>query len=478
MTVERIIALRVEELRRRFKALPEEIALLKEETAAGKPLEIHASQIDALDTLMGALLAPVKAALSDPPAAADGADKAGAFALDVLGGIVAAQRAWDFFRDKLLLRSSPRYRDVLWVADTIAWSAYRPVIERAAQLGILAHDELREPPLTYLTAEPSPATWVRRSRPNDGRDYALGQAKLPIPVIEIPWDHVENPWELLSILHEVGHDIEADLGLRPALRQSLHKALTDAAVPEERRRLWLAWQGELFADLVALELGGPAYARALMHLLLLPKEEVQTFDDADPHPLPYLRIRMNAAYIRTLARRPDGTIPPAVLADADAIESAWKMLYGEPASAKPFLETDVPLVLKAMMDTTFDVLQDKTDPEHKNKTVRDLMRFTAQQDAVIRKWAAHLVTAQNQPVDDIKPRHLVSAARIAVSSIEPTNMAALSDIRARVEELVKANAPSGQRGGGARKSFIEGFARFFYLRPGGGQAAKGDRAPS
>ncbi len=409
------------------------------------------------------LLEPIEVALSDPPGGAGGADEAGAFALDVTQDIVEAQRVWDFFRDKLLLRSSPRYRDGLWMADTIAWSAYRPVIERAVQLEILVADELREPPLTYLTAEPSPATWVRRSRPNDGRDYELGQAKLPIPVIAIPWEHLENPWELLSILHEVGHDIEADLGLRPALRQSINKALTDASVPEDRKKRWLAWQGELFADLVALELGGPAYARTLMHLLLLPKKEVQTFDDTDPHPLPYLRILVNAMYIRTLTRKKsDDAVPQAVLADADAIESEWKELYGEPASSKPFLETDAPLVLKAMMDTPFEVLADKNKTPPEPKTVRDLVRFTVQIDAVVRKWAAYIATGQNQPSDEIKePRHLVSAARIAVSSVEPSNMAALSGIRERVEKLVRAKGSTGPRGGGARKSFIESFAKFF-----------------
>ena len=73
-------------------------------------------------------------------------------------------------------------------------------------------------------------------------------------MIEVPWDHIVNLWEFLSIHHEVGHDIEADLLLRPALRAAVEKALADAGLNEERIALWLDWQPEVFADLVAIQL--------------------------------------------------------------------------------------------------------------------------------------------------------------------------------------------------------------------------------
>jgi hypothetical protein len=128
--------------------------------------------------------------------------------------VIKAQEFWDFFRDKLDPRFSPTFKDVLWVADTVAWDDYRTVLETAADEDILLRSQLRDPPLTYLVAEYSPATWVRGSRFLDGRDGDRGIASLPIPVIALPWDHVENRREFAALLHEVGHDLEAELGLQ------------------------------------------------------------------------------------------------------------------------------------------------------------------------------------------------------------------------------------------------------------------------
>ena len=62
------------------------------------------------------------------------------------------QKVWDFFRKKFELRFSDTFKDILWVADTVAWDCYRPVLEAAAGEDILPKSQFREPPLTYLTA--------------------------------------------------------------------------------------------------------------------------------------------------------------------------------------------------------------------------------------------------------------------------------------------------------------------------------------
>jgi hypothetical protein len=118
--------------------------------------------------------------------------------LNLIRSVIRAQKVWDFFREKLALRHLPSQREPLWVADTIAWDCYRPVLNAAEQFGIADGAELREPPLVYCTAEYSPATWVRGSRPYDGRAYDLGEALLPIPVIEMKWDHLGSAWEYLA----------------------------------------------------------------------------------------------------------------------------------------------------------------------------------------------------------------------------------------------------------------------------------------
>src|SRR6266566_1038204 len=99
--------------------------------------------------------------------------------------------------------------------------------------------------------------------------------------------HAENHWKFLSLAHEVGHDVEADLRLREPLVTGLRLALEAANVLGERVTVWKSWQAECFADLIGLQLVGPAFAEVLMNLLLLPAKNVTTYDNKDPHPTHY-----------------------------------------------------------------------------------------------------------------------------------------------------------------------------------------------
>jgi hypothetical protein len=438
---------RREELRRRVEALPEEVATWQQRTQNDLDSNAHFSQLQAIGIVMdvfaerqGELLGALDPT-GDPKAFQDAA-------LELVGSIIRAQGVWDFFRDKLDLRFSPTFKDVLWVADTVSWDCHRPILDQAADLGIVERATLREPPLTYLTAEFSPATWVRGSRPNDGRNYHLGTASLPIPVIELPWDHVENIWEFLTLHHEVGHDLEADLKLRGPLASALQTELVSAGVPTARVDQWLAWQGEVFADLVGLQLGGPAFAEVLMHLLLLPAAMVTKLNPDDPHPTHYPRILMNTAYIPTMISNHQ-----PLAEHGQQIAAEWIALYGEQAQFAPVIQ-DFPVVFRALMDTPVPALQ--------GRTVRELMPYTAADDARIRGAVGFLRTGMNRP-SDLRPRHCVSAARLAITQAAEEGTLTpelLTEINQRTMELVRANAPGGLRGDGgstAHRAFIASF---------------------
>lgn len=420
---------RIEELRRRVEALPNEVESWRLRTLNDVDTQLHASQLTAISTLMklqteqqGATLAALT------PGAADFEDQAYKLVLQ----IIRSQRIWDFFRGKLELRFSAKFKDILWVADTVAWDSYSRAM--AEQPAMVDASVLREPPLTYLTADFSPATWARGTRPYDGHNYELGTTTLPIPVIRVPWDHVENVWELTSLMHEVGHDLEADLKLRAPLTDSLVAKLQQANVPAARVNRWTKWEAETFSDLVALQLGGPAFADALASLLLLPASDVTTLNPSDPHPNHYLRILMNAAYIRTL--HADNT---KLQDDADRIRTAWLDVYGnqgDPALAD--YENDFPLVFEALMDTKFDALN--------QSTVRDLLPYSPNMDAKIRVAASYLITGKVKP-QGVRPRHWISAARVAVNdaAARPDLAAVMNDINARAMAMVRESAPPGVR---------------------------------
>jgi hypothetical protein len=456
MSTEATLTVRREELRRRVEALPKEVETWQERTKTELDNQAHFSQLQAIGTLMTAFATQQNGLLENLDPAGD----ATAFqddAYQLVSSIIKSQRVWDFFRDKLDLRFSPTFKDVLWAADTIAWNCYGPVLDRAVDFKIKERATLREPPLTYLTAEFSPATWMRGSRPNDGRDYFLGTASLPIPVIELPWDHIENAWELLSLHHEVGHDLEADLNLRAPIAAALKSQLAAAQVPPARIKQWHDWQAEVFADLVGLQLGGPTFAEALMHLLLLPAAMVTTFNPSDPHPTHYPRILMNAAYIPTLipAHQP-------LVDDGQRIAAQWVALYGEQSQFEEVV-ADFSVVSHAMMDTPFPVLQ--------GKTVRELMPYLKSDDFRIRGASKFMRTGQDKPTK-LEPRHCVSAARLAVTEAAEAGTITpdlLTEINQRTLELVRSNAQGGLRGESgtpAHKAFIASFVDTISLSGG------------
>lgn len=452
MAADAALELRRDEFARRVEALPTEVASWRKRSVQELDLNAHFSQLEALDTLIGVLVERQR----DAMAMLNAADPIGFIPASarLTGDIIKGQRVWDYFRDKLELRFNPDFRDGLWVADAIAWDCYRPVMTRAVAAGIVDAAHVREPPLTYLTAEFSPATWVRGSRPNDGREYSLGEATSPIPVIEIPWDHMSNLWELVSLQHEVGHDLEADLRLRNPLVQALQTCLSAGGVPHNRIDRWKSWQGELFADLIGLHLGGPAFALGLMHLLMRPNAEVVKYDPEDPHPTHYPRILLNALYLRSFTGgQPDLSV------DASAIEATWHRLYGQQPQFDPFM-ADAPLVFQALMSTPLLALQ--------QRTVASLMPYRPLDEANIRAAASYLRTGQNAlGIGTVPPRHWASAARLAVADAagqpidEDARRACLEQINKRMAASVRSNVPAGLRGGESSKShsaFVASFA--------------------
>ena len=420
------------ELHRRSNALSAEVDEWVDRTRNEIDHNSHFSQMQALKIMMDVLVAKQKSlfetlkSTTDIPAFQQ-------IIFDIIKEIIRTQGIWDFFRDMLELRMYPSLKEPLGTADTVAWDCYRPILNKAHELGILTPDRFREPPLIYLTAEFSPATWVRGSLPNDQNPsnptFFLGdrRTRLPIPVIEIPWDHVVNLWEFLSLHHEVGHDLEQDLGLREALLSSLEEQLTQTGVHSPRINLWKNWEGEIIADLIGLMLAGPAFAYSLMNLLILPPNLVTTYNPNDVHPSHYVRIFINSAFVKTLIPGNDSLIK-----DSQNIEFLWTQLYGD---------------IKQLGIYNVDELRSDFEFCLNGHSLREMIPFTGQDYATINAAAHFLATGQNRPAK-IRPRHIISASRLAVDKIvgQPGDQSTrLDELNKRTAELARANTEPGLR---------------------------------
>ena len=131
-----------------------------------------------------------------------------------------------------------------------------------------------------------------RSQP----DFAKALAQLPFPLVGVPWYQAGFLPGALTIAHEVGHAVEADCGLTEAISVAIDDAVTDP----ERRKDWLSWASEIFADTYGCLCAGPAFAYSLADTLAADRATVNSSKDPG-YPPRSLRIMLNCAMIEKLA---------------------------------------------------------------------------------------------------------------------------------------------------------------------------------
>jgi len=242
---------------------------------------------------------------------------------------------------------------------------------------------------------------------------------------------VVNPWELLTIAHEVGHDVDEDLGkLTETLIPVVANQLEAVTAPTGRIAQWQAWTSEILADLVGILLTGPAFVHALTWLLMLPRHWVRYIDSTDPHPPYYLRVFINTAMVRHLG------LPQS----ADALEAGWKTLYGEAGDDfSPYLP-EIEAVITAILDTPIAVLQDLDGRLH---SLSELIAFTPDDQARIQEAAAKLATGAQ--LSNLPIRHVVSVSQLAFEQMgQASNTVGLAALAQHTQQIIIDLAPGGQ----------------------------------
>lgn len=187
--------------------------------------------------------------------------------------ILDLHRLWSYFRSKLLLRYVPLYEEPLICADELTWACYS-----CAQQAVPKERRarLKEPPLVFLNGAVSPFAASREALyepervPNEPVESDILDKevrRLPIPVIGVPWYQVRHLPSATVLCHEVGHNIEADLGLQTEVENLIGGALEERSAPAVRRRRWLEWRAETWADVVGCAGAGSAFGIALLEFL-------------------------------------------------------------------------------------------------------------------------------------------------------------------------------------------------------------------
>ncbi len=123
-----------------------------------------------------------------------------------------------------------------------------------------------------------------------------GGGQNPASIIRIPRERMIGFGVASSLVHEAGHQAAALLGLVASLRGELQAAARHAADPQ--RPAWMLferWISEIVADFWAVAKVGVASTLGLMGIVSLPRAFVFRMSLDDPHPFPWIRVKLSCA---------------------------------------------------------------------------------------------------------------------------------------------------------------------------------------
>jgi hypothetical protein len=207
---------------------------------------------------------------------------------------------FDLFADALSQRSE---------IDTGVWLAGLDMVAADA-LALPGYIEA-PPVICYLDRGMGAA--IRRARtrlPGGGRN--------PVAVIRVPRERMIGSGIASSLVHEVGHQAAALLNLVASLRPMLQAHWQNDVDPEHSVwRYWERWISEIVADLWSVARVGVASTVGLILVVSLPRPFVFRINLNDPHPIPWIRVKLSAAIGKAL-------YPSA---HWDGLSRLWESLY-------------------------------------------------------------------------------------------------------------------------------------------------------
>ncbi len=298
---------------------------------------------------------------------------------------------WDFYFDLFIQRLST-FGERLRAVDRIAANCYEDLY---TGLGT-AHPTPSLLPFSYAHSGFSPATF-RRGVPM----MRLRRNPNPFPLIMLPQHRLDNVWALSSVLHEISHNLQADLGLWEEIPARLYQRLTiEGKISADIARIWANWHKETMADMFALILGGPAAVESLMDVVGRSPASTVKFSPFAVHPTPYLRVLINLILLRRLGF-------DKMAADLNRV---WTRLYPRitpndiPAT---FMKTFYPAA-----EMVVDTMVFQPYRQFGNKSLAQVLKFGQPEMGMIQIAGQRL--AAGQDIGTIPIRFTISAARFAL----------------------------------------------------------------
>ena len=307
--------------------------------------------------------------------------------------VLYVEGIWDFYFDLFVQRLSSFGARLLSV-DRIAANCYEDLY---VSIGT-AQPTPSLLPFSYSKSGFSPAT-IRRGVPI----AQLRFNKNLFPLIMLPSARLNNVWALSSVLHEVSHNLQADLGLWDEMPIHIYRRLTaEARVIPSVAQVWARWHKEMMADMFALLLGGPAAIESLMDVVGRAPASTMRFNPLGVHPTSYLRVLINLVLLRRMGFEKM----------ASDLRRVWLRLYPQ------LTPEDIPRPIMASFQDASELAVDTMvfQPYRQlgKKSLAQAMQFGTKEMAMVEQAGRRLATGQE--VGAVPPRFLIGAARFALDN--------------------------------------------------------------
>ncbi len=207
---------------------------------------------------------------------------------------------FDIFSDALTQRAEHEHG--VWMAglDALAADALR-----------LPGDYYEAPPvICYLDRGIGAA--IRRVRTR-----LPGGKKNPVAIIRVPRERMVGSGIASSLVHEVGHQAAALLGLLESLRPMLQERIEHDSEAQPAWQLFQRWLSEIVADFWSVAKVGISATFGLMAVVSLPAPFMFRVSAEDPHPMPWFRVKVSCAMGEALYPHPQW----------QALARLWDQLY-------------------------------------------------------------------------------------------------------------------------------------------------------
>jgi hypothetical protein len=164
-----------------------------------------------------------------------------------------------------------------------------------------------------------------------------GGGENPVAIIRVPRERMVGSGIASSLIHEVGHQAAALLDLVNSLRPVL-QGLQRGGADEEAWRLWERWISEIVADFWSVARVGVTSTLGLIGVVSLPRPFVFRLNPDDPHPAPWIRVKLSCAIGQALYPHPQWARLAALW------ESYYPLVDLDPARLQLFaqLQTSMP----------------------------------------------------------------------------------------------------------------------------------------